>query len=321
MSRTFWTACVAGALSCAGCTSPHDNVVKPQGSLHLESYWEGIGGDPAPTAEEVADQLPGGFLLMASTDRATEVLAMNRQGFPIGKLVVPDVESRGLAWHSSGAVALGGLERFWRLDLDGTSLPMGVPHPISFRPHEGADGQLWLAEEDTPRSYDPEVPWQGQTSSEAPSGEEPPTESPPTGEPDPCFMDVTNDGDGIVSLEIITGRVFDQEGRVVADGLPEPVESLTSWDDSLWVASPFDEEIWRVDGDVSVHTTMSELGWPDYVVWSLEGGADGLTVLGVKPGPPGEEWRAEFVVLQLTETGSQVRSAGSGGWLDIALVP
>ena len=39
---------------------------------------------------------------------------------------------------------------------------------------------------------------------------------------------------------------------MVADGLPEPVESLTSWDDSLWVASPFDEEIWRVDGDVSV---------------------------------------------------------------------
>ncbi len=280
----------------------------------LQTQWHGVANLPPPTLEQLEEGLVDGLLLLASTERSTDVLALNSLGNPIGKLEVLGHEARGLGWHSSGFLVLGGTQLLWRIELDGSSAPMGWPRPVSFRPTEGHDGLIWLAEEEDVEDYDPEVLFEGGEGWD----ETLPEDSEPEGEPPPCFMDVAAVGDGIVALEVIQSEVRAEDGGAVLEGVPDGVESIAFHDGALWLGDPFDETLWRaVDGDVAAFTTMSDLGWPGYGVAGLEPVDDGLVVLATRGGP---EDGGDYVVVKLGSGAPQVLSRGGGAWLDVAPV-
>lgn len=314
----------AGVMLFSGCvvqgewvdagSTPGAGADSPPLATQLETQWQGVANQPPPTVEQLEDRLPGGFLLMSSTEGdRTEVLALDALGNPIGKLVVFGHAARGLAWHSAGFLALGGIQMLHRIELDGAASPLGWPRPVNFRPTEGLDGQLWLAEEEDVEAYPPEVLYEG-----GEDWEGPPPELPPEDEPAPCFMDVAAEGEGVLALEVIAGEVLAEDGVVEFEGVPDDVESIAFHDGSLWFGAYNDERLWRdVDGGLVAQFTTDELGFPGYGVAALDARGNRLFALLTRDGI---EDGGAYAIVELGGPEPVLRSRGGGAWLDLAAV-
>jgi hypothetical protein len=322
----LWTA---WGVLCSGCVGPVAVESAAEGSTvgadrapfrevpaatQLETQWLGVADLPPPNVATLREDLEGGLLLMSSEHGETEILALASHGHPIGKLVIRGHEARGIAWHSDGFLTLGGVQLLWRIELDGTTAPMGWPRPVSFRPVEGNDGSLWLAEEEDVEPYDPDVLYEGGEDYDGPPPEDPPDE----GEPAPCFMDVAAEGSGILALDVIPGEVVTEDGVVVFDAVPDDVESLAWHDDSIWLGNPFDGDLMRVvGGELTVPVTLGELGWPGYGVAALEAVDGAMTILATQDGATDG---GRYVVLRMEGDEVVELSQAGGAWRDLAVV-